>query len=175
MSADIEVAIAIEDEAWTTALPGIADLCRTMAVAALQAAEGALDGPPVEISLVLTSDAAVQELNRDWRGQDKPTNVLSFATQDEEDAPVVVGAPLLLGDIVMAFGTCRREATEQGKEFAHHAAHLVVHGVLHLLGWDHEEDESEAEEMERLEAAILARFGIADPYGTDDDIAKGGR
>lgn len=175
MTAEIEIAVAIEDEAWVTALPGIEDLCRTMALATLQAAEGALDGPPVEISIMLTSDPAVQELNRDWRGQDKPTNVLSFAAEDEEDRPVVTGAPLLLGDVVMAFGTCQREAVDQGKTLSHHAAHLVVHGVLHLLGWDHEEDEDEAEEMERLETAILAGFGIADPYGPDDASAKGGR
>lgn len=174
MNTEIEIAVAIEDEAWTEALPGVEELVRTMAVAALQAGGGELDGPPVEVSVVLTNDAAVHELNRDWRGQDKPTNVLSFASQDDEDSPVVAGAPLLLGDVVMAFGTCKREAEEQGKALAHHAAHLVVHGVLHLLGWDHEEDEAEAEEMERMEASILAGFGIADPYA-DDPIAKGGR
>ncbi len=86
------------------------------------------------------------------------------------------GAPLLLGDIVLAFETCRAEAVEQGKLLSDHLSHLVVHGVLHLLGYDHEDDETEAEEMERLEAAVLARFGIADPYASaDDSIAEGGR
>ena len=163
-SAEIDVAVSIEDEAWSKALPGAEELCRTLAVATLQAAGGELEGPAIEISVVLTSDQAVHELNRDWRGQDKPTNVLSFAALDDEDSPVVVGAPILLGDVIMAFGVCEREAGEQGKSLAHHAAHLVVHGTLHLLGWDHEEDEAEAEEMERLETAILAGFGIANPY-----------
>ena len=163
-SAEIDVAISIEDEAWTQALPGVEELCRTMALATVQAAGGDLDGPGVEVSVVLTSDTAVQELNRDWRGQDKPTNVLSFAGLDDDEAPVVVGAPVLLGDVIMAFGVCAQEAREQGKALAHHAAHLVVHGTLHLLGWDHEEDETEAEEMERLETVILSGFGIADPY-----------
>lgn len=163
-SAEIDVAISIEDEAWTKALPGVEELCRTLALATVQAAGGDLDGPAVEVSVVLTSDAAVHELNRDWRGQDKPTNVLSFAGLDDDEAPVVVGAPVLLGDVIMAFGVCEQEAREQGKTLAHHAAHLVVHGTLHLLGWDHEEDETEAEEMERLETVILSGFGIADPY-----------
>jgi len=164
MSAEIDVAISIEDEAWTQALPGAEELCRTMVLATLQAAGGDFDGPAVEVSVVLTGDTAVQALNRDWRGQDKPTNVLSFAGLDDDEAPVVVGAPVLLGDVIMAFGVCAQEARDQGKSLAHHAAHLVVHGTLHLLGWDHEEDETEAEEMERLEAVILSGFGIADPY-----------
>lgn len=163
-TAEIDVAVSIEDEAWAQALPGAEELCRTLAAATVRQAAGDLDGPSVEISVVLTGDDAVRDLNRDWRGQDKPTNVLSFAALDDEDAPVVVGAPVLLGDVVLAHGVCAREAAEQGKTLAHHAAHLVVHGTLHLLGWDHEEDETEAEEMERLETAILAAFGIANPY-----------
>ena len=162
--AEIDVAVSIEDEAWSKALPGAAELCRTLAAATVQLAAGELDGPGAEISVVLTSDQAVHALNRDWRGHDKPTNVLSFAALDDEDAPVVVGAPVLLGDVVMAYGVCAAEAAEQGKTLAHHAAHLVVHGTLHLLGWDHEEDETEAEEMERLETRILAGFGISNPY-----------
>lgn len=161
----IDVAVSIEDEGWSEALPGAVELCRTMAAAALQEGAGELDGPAVEISIVLTDDAQVQDLNRDWRGQDKPTNVLSFAALDDLDAPPApIGAPILLGDVVLALETCRREADEQGKSLAHHTAHLVVHGVLHLLGWDHEEDEVEATEMERLETKVLAAFGINDPY-----------
>jgi len=163
-TAEIDVAISIEAEDWATALPGAEELCRTMAAATIGQAAGDLDGPSVEISVVLTSDGAVRDLNRDYRNQDKPTNVLSFAALDDDDAPVVVGAPILLGDIVLAYETCAREAVEQGKSLAHHTAHLVVHGTLHLLGWDHEEDEAEAEEMERLETRILAGFGISNPY-----------
>lgn len=162
--AEIDIAVSVEDDAWTQALPGGEELCRTMAAATIAEAAGDLDGPSVEISVVLSNDAAVQDLNRDYRGQDKPTNVLSFATLDDDDSPVVVGAPILLGDIILAYETCAREAAEQGKSVAHHTAHLVVHGTLHLLGWDHEEDEAEAEEMERLETRILAAFGINNPY-----------
>jgi probable rRNA maturation factor len=168
--------IAIEHEAWTEALPEIEALVTRMAEAALADSDCDLGDGEVEISMVLTDDATVRGLNRDWRGKDKPTNVLSFAALDDEDAPRVPGAPLLLGDIVLAFETCRAEAAEQNKLLSDHLSHLVVHGVLHLLGYDHEDDEAEAEEMERLEAAILARFGIADPYAAaDEPIAEGGR
>jgi len=171
-TAEIDVAVSIEDEAWNTALPGAEELCRTMTAATIAQAAGDLDGPSVEISVVLTNDAAVQDLNRDYRNQDKPTNVLSFAALDDDDAPVVIGAPILLGDIILAYETCAREATEQGKTLAHHTAHLVVHGVLHLLGWDHEEDEAEAEEMERLETQILAAFGISNPYAEGEGLGS---
>ena len=174
---EIIVAIAVEDEAWTKALPEAEELVNRMARAAVDQGDCDLGDGPVEISVVLADDATVQALNRDWRGKDKPTNVLSFAALDDEDAPLVPGAPLLLGDIILAFETCRAEAESLGKPLSDHLCHLVVHGVLHLLGYDHEEDEAEAEEMERLETAILAGFAIADPYdGTDpDDIARGGR
>lgn len=166
------IAITVEDESWTQAVPEAETLVERMALAALQDADCDLGEGPVEISVVLADDATVHGLNRDWRGKDKPTNVLSFATLDEEDAPMVAGAPLLLGDVILAFGTCRDEATQLDKPLSEHLCHLVVHGVLHLLGYDHEDDETEAEEMERLETAILARFGIADPYeAAEDDIA----
>lgn len=174
------IAIAVEDPSWTAALPEVEAVAERMAVAALAAAvddpEGVdLGDGPVEVSLVLADDATVHGLNRDWRGKDKPTNVLSFAALDDEDAPQAPGAPLLLGDVILAFETCRAEAEALGKPLVDHLSHLVVHGVLHLLGYDHEDDEAEAEEMERLETRILAGFGIADPYETDHDIAEGGR
>lgn len=165
------IAISVEDESWTVALPEAEAIVERMALAALNGADCDLGDGPVEASLVLADDATVQGLNRDWRGKDKPTNVLSFAALDDQDAPQAPGAPLLLGDVILAFETCRDEAAQLGKPLADHLSHLVVHGVLHLLGYDHEEDEAEAEEMERLETAILAGFGIADPYGSDDDIA----
>ncbi len=175
MNAAIDV--AVECPAWAEAVADVEALVVRVAEAALEHSECDLGTGPVEVSLVLADDATVQGLNRDWRGKDKPTNVLSFAALDDEDAPQVDGAPLLLGDVILAFETCRAEAEEQGKPLTDHLSHLVVHGVLHLLGYDHEEDETEAEEMERLEAAILARFGIADPYlpSEDGDIAEGGR
>lgn len=171
-TAEIDIAVSVEDDAWISALPGAEELCRTMAAATIAEAAGELDGPSVEISVLLTNDAAVQELNRDYRGQDKPTNVLSFAALDDDESPVVVGAPILLGDIILAYETCAREAVEQGKSVAHHTAHLVVHGTLHLLGWDHEEDEAEAEEMERLETRILAAFGISNPYAEGEGLGS---
>lgn len=178
------IAIAVEDESWTSALPDAETLVERMALAALEDGDCDLGDGPVEVSVVLADNDTVQALNRDWRGKDKPTNVLSFATLDDEDAPQVAGAPLLLGDIILAFETCRDEAVQMGKPLAEHLSHLVVHGVLHLLGYDHEDDEAEAEEMEALETAILARFGIAAPYGPAEDgiaapaetsIAEGGR
>lgn len=173
----LSLELSVEHAAWTEALPDVAALVAGMAEAALADADCDLGDGPVEISVVLADDATVQGLNRDWRGKDKPTNVLSFAALDDDGAPRVPGAPLLLGDIVLAFETCRAEAAAQHKPLSDHLSHLVVHGVLHLLGYDHEDDETEAEEMERLEAAVLARFGIADPYGPadDDSIAEGGR
>ena len=113
----------------------------------------------VEISLLLTDDAGIRELNRDWRDKDKPTNVLSFP------APVVPGipGPRPLGDIAVAYETVAREAEEERKTFEDHLTHLLVHGLLHLLGYDHEL-EAEAEIMEGLEVRALASLGIADPY-----------
>ena len=136
-----------------------------MAALAQRAAEAAMatapDAPAGELTatLLLADDAAIRELNREWRGLDKPTNVLSFPAT----APVLPGVPRHLGDIAIAYETVLREAEDEGKSVADHTAHLVVHGILHLLGEDHMEDE-EAEAMERLEVAALARLGIADPY-----------
>lgn len=173
----LSIDLAIEHAPWTGALPDAEALVARMAEAAVRSADCELGDNPLEISVVLADDATVRGLNRDWRGKDAPTNVLSFAALDDEDAPLAPGAPVLLGDIVLAFETCRAEADAQGKTLADHLSHLVVHGTLHLLGYDHEDGEDEAEDMERLETAILAGFGIADPYAPspEDGIAEGGR
>ncbi|MDE0779787.1 MAG: rRNA maturation RNase YbeY [Alphaproteobacteria bacterium] len=114
----------------------------------------------VEVGVTLTDDAEIQALNRDWRSLDKPTNVLSFALHEE----AIPGLPVTpLGDVVVAFETCAREAADEGKSIANHLCHLVVHGTLHLLGYDHEEPK-EAEGMEAIELSILAGLGIPDPY-----------
>jgi len=115
---------------------------------------------PVELSLVFTDDEHIQALNAQWRGKDKPTNVLSFPA-----FPTRPGGPLppMLGDIVLAWETVSREAELEGKPIEHHITHLIVHGLLHLLGHDHEVDD-EAEAMETLERASLARLAIPDPY-----------
>jgi probable rRNA maturation factor len=130
-----------------------------------------IDSPvDIEISVRFTSDDEVRVLNGQWRDKDKPTNVLSFPMLE----PRLLGAlaaggegEALLGDIVLAHGVCAREAREKGIAMADHAAHLVVHGTLHLLGYDHEDGEAEAEAMEAVERAALASLGIADPYLTE--------
>jgi probable rRNA maturation factor len=120
---------------------------------------------PVEISVTLTGDEEVRALNAKWRGKDKPTNVLSFPMADERDLgrANVIGAELLLGDIILAHGVCEAEAAEKGVSVETHAAHLLVHGTLHLLGYDHH-DEREAADMEAREVRALARLGIENPY-----------
>jgi probable rRNA maturation factor len=162
MTVTIDIAVDIQCPAWSQALPDAEARCGRFAATALEAVD--LPEGVVELSIVLADNAMVQGLNRDWRGKDEPTNVLSFAALDDEDAPVVEGAPLLLGDVILAYETCADEARDQGKPLADHFGHLVVHGVLHLLGYDHMDDE-EAAEMESLETTLLAALGIPDPYG----------
>ena len=119
----------------------------------------------VELSIRLTSDEEVHALNSEWRGKDKPTNVLSFpmAESDDLEAAIEPGPELMLGDIILARGVCEIEAAEKGVPLDQHAAHLLVHGTLHLLGYDHMDDDSAAD-MEAREVRALARIGIADPY-----------
>lgn len=156
---DILIDIAVEAGDWAEVVADYEALCHRALIAAIEAAIE-LDGP-VEVSVLLSDDAAIQVLNRDWRGKDKPTNVLSFPASDT-DGPVT-GAPEMLGDIAVAFETTAREAIEQDKTFADHLSHLLVHGMLHLLGFDHETDR-QADEMEPLEIEILAGLGIDSPY-----------
>jgi probable rRNA maturation factor len=123
-----------------------------------------LPADETEVAVMLTDDARIRELNREWRGQDKATNVLSFPAAQP---PGESSQPLMLGDIAIAFETTRNEAETEGKPFQNHLSHLAIHGFLHLLGYDHLDDD-EAEEMEGLERDILAKLGIADPYLTHD-------
>ena len=162
----LEIAID-SDEEWDSS-SGWEALVRSAAEAAI--AESAFPQlatakRPVELSVRLTSDSEVRALNEQWRGKDKPTNVLSFPMVDAEDLSTanVAGPELLLGDIVLARGVCMAEATDKGIGVEDHAAHLIVHGTLHLLGYDHHED-SEATDMEAREVRALRRMGIADPY-----------
>jgi len=120
---------------------------------------------PIEISVRLSGDEEVRALNAEWRGKDKPTNVLSFAMLKKDDLSDtnVAGPELLLGDIILARGVCEAEAAEKGLSVEEHAAHLLVHGTLHLLGYDHHDD-SDAADMEVREVRALERLGIANPY-----------
>jgi probable rRNA maturation factor len=153
MNPVIEVAIEAKD--WAS-LEAPSKLVQTAILAAVEGS-GLVLAANAEISVVLCSDAFIRELNREWRGYDAPTNVLSFpAGGDPASAP-------LLGDIVIAFETASREAFEAGKPLRDHVAHLLVHGFLHLIGHDHVEA-AEAAAMETLERAILGRLGIDDPY-----------
>src|SRR5260370_11295426 len=127
------------------------------------AASGLACPAPVELGITLASAVEQQRLNRDYRGQDVPTNVLAFPAW-EPGTQIPPGAPLLLGDVVLAYETVVREACEQDKQVANHLCHLVVHGVLHLLGFDHL-TQAEAARMESLETSILAELGVPDPYG----------
>lgn len=142
--------VMIEAAAWTGAIADLEPLARETAEACLFAT----GIPAASLCVMFTDDAAVKTLNGRFRGRDKPTNVLSFPSFSDDDG---------LGDIAIAFETVEREAAAQGKTLRDHARHLIAHGVLHLLGYDHE-DESEALDMEDLERRVLAHFGVADPY-----------
>lgn len=122
------------------------------------------------VSLVMADDDEVHALNRQWRAKDRPTNVLSFpmlARAEVLAAAANPGAPGMLGDLILAHGVCTREAADKGIAVEAHTAHLVIHGLLHLAGYDHETGEADAEEMENLERKALAQMGIADPYAGD--------
>ena len=165
-STSVEITVITEDPAWAEVLDQCEDLAHRAARKAVQhlgeKTSGPVGGASAELSVVLSTDARVQCLNRDYRGRDHATNVLSFANLDTSaDHPQ--GSPCLLGDVILARETVVREAREQGKRPADHLVHLVVHGVLHLLGHDHQE-QRDAEVMEALERDILQSLGIADPY-----------
>jgi len=150
--------ILVESPRWRAVPTAQRTVRRAIAAAAARARAGS------ELSIVLTDDAAMRTLNRRWRGKNRPTNVLSFPSGESDPQR---GKPRHLGDIVIAYETTAREAIGESKPFAHHLAHLTVHGFLHLLGYDHDKDD-DAEKMERLERTILKRIGIPDPYAMRD-------
>jgi probable rRNA maturation factor len=151
----IDIDVEVLDQRWLSVLRTARAICRRAASAAITGGRKHLPDH-VSVVIALDSDAAVRRLNRTYRGHDKPTNVLSF--------PAGATDRHFLGDIVLARQTVLREAREQGKRPADHLAHLVMHGTLHLLGYDHERGERQARNMEKLETKLLAEMGITDPY-----------
>jgi probable rRNA maturation factor len=181
--ARLSLAVSRLSPAWRAALPGAAALARRAARAALAGA-AARDGRavpgPAELSLVLADDRMLHHLNRQYRGVDRPTNVLSFPG-GVDPGPAVPpagaaerGMPIMLGDVVLAVETVAAEAAAQGKTMADHFTHLVVHGVLHLLGYDHM-TAAEARVMESLEVTVLGGLGVDDPYGRPSGRSGGAR
>ena len=162
----LEVAIEADEE-WDSSRPWQQLMTRAAEAAIAESAfpQLARSERPIEISVRLSGDEAVRALNTQWRGKDKSTNVLSFPMLDEHDLLTanIAGPEMLLGDIILAHGVCETEAAAKGVSVEQHAAHLVVHGTLHLLGYDHEDD-AEAADMEAREVRALERLGIGNPY-----------
>jgi len=187
----LEVDVMVETPAWRSAVRGVEALCRkaaTMAVGlalpkTVLADAPVVTSPGLALCVVLEDDATVADLNKAYRGLNRPTNVLSFAALEGSDGTVMLSSagddaaeangaddkePVHLGDVIIAFETSRDEADQENRPLADHLAHLVVHGVLHLLGLDHQET-PEAEAMEALETRILASLGVPDPYADPGD------
>jgi probable rRNA maturation factor len=165
------IAVELDADAWPDGdWPGLAERAAAAALTASPQAPLAAMGAVVEISIRLTSDAEVQTLNRQYRQKDKPTNVLSFPMVQPDLIETLAetdDGEVLLGDIVLALETCTREAAERGVPLEDHAAHLIVHGTLHLLGHDHMND-AEADAMEAIEQVAMAALGLHDPYPIED-------
>ncbi len=161
MTQKIDVTVALE--MWDTAVADVENLCRCAAAEALAVSDCAT--PESEISVLLCDDDTVSRLNGEFRGQARPTNVLSFPIGNAEIGP----QSLLLGDVAIAFETVAAEALSSQLSIANHLTHLVVHGVLHLLGYDHHTTR-EADKMEALEVEILDRLGVDNPYVTDTNL-----
>jgi probable rRNA maturation factor len=160
---DIEVNVAAP--AWRR-VADLEDLAKTCVRQSL-AASGAALASKCEVSVTFCDDETIRELNVEWRGKDQPTNVLSFPT------PGALDRKPLIGDVIVAYETVAREAEEQGKLLRAHAAHMVAHGFLHLIGYDHE-TAADAERMEALERKIAMALGFPDPYAEDADGSAGG-
>ncbi|MCJ8507981.1 rRNA maturation RNase YbeY [Rhizobium lemnae] len=165
----LDIQISVEDERWGNEDELLRTVDKVLVCAATYLAgheKQPFPSHPVELSLVFTDDESIREINTEWRGKDKPTNVLSFPafpiTPGKKPGP-------MLGDIVIARDTVEREALDLEKPFEDHLIHLMVHGFLHLFGYDHLNDD-EAEKMEELETRILAELGLSDPYAGQDPI-----
>ncbi|QQG35510.1 MAG: rRNA maturation RNase YbeY [Micavibrio aeruginosavorus] len=171
----VDIDLVVNHPAWEDTgidLKSFADEVVGLTLAMADLPEG-LSERGLEICVVLTDDSEIHSLNRDYRGMDKPTNVLSFANLDSDSANEELAQddmPFFLGDIIIAWETMQREALEQHKEFLAHLRHMMVHGALHLLGYNHMDDE-EASEMEGLEIKILEKMNVENPYAEDQFVA----
>lgn len=171
----VSIDLVVNHPAWESAPLSLEDFAQDIIGLTLSMAElpAELAGREIEVCVVLTDDSEIHALNRDFRGMDKPTNVLSFANLDSDSAADELGLedmPFSLGDIIIAWDTMQREAIEQHKKFEDHLSHMMVHGTLHLLGYDHM-DEGEAAAMEGLEIKILEKINVENPYADDQFVA----
>ena len=172
---NVHVDLVVNHEAWEETGLELDEFAEDVIADALAMAEipEELAGREIEVCVVLTNDAEIHELNRDYRGMDKPTNVLSFANLESDSAAdelAMEDMPFALGDVIIAWETMQREALEQHKKFEDHLRHMLVHGALHLLGYDHMTEE-EAAEMEGLEIRILEKMSVENPYADDQNVA----
>lgn len=171
MTLDHEIDVSLLEPEWKASFLDVEEIARQAVELTFEVATmpRPLFGKPLEASIVLANDDLVQVLNREYRGKDKPTNVLSFAAMDA-GGPVPDGASVPIGDVIVSYQTIEREAAEQEKFFKDHFTHMVVHGTLHLLGYDHE-NEDEANIMEALEIRILERMNIQNPYADSFSVS----
>jgi probable rRNA maturation factor len=158
----MEIEVSVSSDEWSKDLTDAETLARTAAAATLRQCAPTLLDRAGEVTITLSDDQVLQQLNQDHRQKEGPTNVLSFPMMDGKDE-LSNEVDILLGDVIIAHGVTAREATESDKAISDHLSHLVVHGVLHLLGYDHEDDE-DATEMENVEVEILKNLKISDPY-----------
>ncbi|MDP3936351.1 MAG: rRNA maturation RNase YbeY [Alphaproteobacteria bacterium] len=167
-SLSVDIQVSLEDARWKKVVDGsIESFLKTYILAALNHPDVVVNIPKkLEISVVLTNDEDIKELNRDYRGKDKPTNVLSFPQEVDLSTMKHLDACVLLGDIVLSIETIQLEVIQQQKLMQHHLAHLIIHSTLHLIGYDHETD-SDAGRMESLEVDILSHHNIPNPYESD--------
>lgn len=166
MTGGLTTDISVVSGGWDSALPEVETVVRRAAESTWRSESGGAAADGAEVSVALADDATMRKLNREYRGKDMPTNVLAFPAEDGGAA----GRVRLLGDVVLAFETVQREAAERSKPLADHVSHLVVHGMLHLLGRDHETG-VQAAAMEALEISILAGLGVTNPYATVENAA----
>lgn len=165
-----EIDVSVPEPEWQNSFLDVEEIATRVMMLTLSSATlpSVLQGRQAEASIVLANDDLVQVLNREYRGKDKPTNVLSFANLDSDD-PIPESGPVHIGDIILAYQTIDAEAREQGKFFKDHFTHLIVHGTLHLLGYDHMDDD-EANIMESVEIRILEKLNIQNPYTETDFV-----